>query len=149
MTFKARQWRRSAPSLAPLALTGPALAQTNSLVDISVVNRDTGETLRTWHHQGRIYGAGNPGTRYSLRFTSHTGERVLAVVSVVGVNIITGETANYNERGYAQSMANRRRERLAQERNHNRRLPVCPSQRVLRGANRPSGRCRRHRDGRI
>jgi hypothetical protein len=89
--------------LALLALTGPAVAQTNSPVEISVVNRDTGETLRIWRHDGRLYVAGDAGTRYGLRFTNHTDDRVLAVVSVDGVNIITGETANYNERGYVLS----------------------------------------------
>jgi hypothetical protein len=103
MTFKARLRRHAALGLTLLALTGPAAAQTNSLVDINVVNRDTGQILRTWHHQGRLYVAGDPGTRYGLRFTNHTGQRVLAVVSVDGVNIITGDTANYSERGYVLS----------------------------------------------
>jgi len=100
MAFKASLRRHTALGLTLLALTSPAVAQTNSLVDISVVNRNTGETLRTWYHQGRLYVAGDPGTRYGLRFTNHTGQRILAVVAVDGVNIITGETANYRERGY-------------------------------------------------
>lgn len=100
MTFTAKLRRRAALGLALLALTGPAWAQTNTLVNISVINRDTGESLRTWHHDGRLYVAGDPGTRYGLRFFNHTGRRVLAVVSVDGVNILTGETANYNQRGY-------------------------------------------------
>ena len=76
-------------ALAPLELR-PALAYTqNNLVDLRVINRDTGEVLRTWHRDGRLYVAGDPGTRYGLRFTNHTGRRVLAVVSVDGVNIIT------------------------------------------------------------
>ncbi|MGZ5927094.1 MAG: hypothetical protein ACXWLJ_10480 [Rhizomicrobium sp.] len=103
MTLKARLRRHAALALALLAFTGPATAQPNDLVDISVVNRDTGERLRTWYHAGRFYVAGTPGTRYGLRFANHTGQRVLAVVSVDGVNIITGETANYNERGYVLS----------------------------------------------
>jgi hypothetical protein len=82
-----------------LALAGPAWAQ-NNLVDLRVINRDTGEVLRTWRHDGRLYVAGEPGTRYGLRFANHTGQRVLVVASVDGVNIVTGETANYDERGY-------------------------------------------------
>jgi hypothetical protein len=100
MALKARLPRYAAFGLILLALAGPAAAQTNGLVDISVVNRDTGESLRTWYHDGRLYVAGDPGTRYGLRFANHSGGRVLAVVSVDGVNIITGETANYNQRGY-------------------------------------------------
>src|SRR5262249_39846641 len=100
MTFTTKPRLRTALGLAFLALTGPACAQTSNLVDINVVNRDTGESLRTWYHDGRLYVAGDPGTRYGLRFANHTGGRVLAVVSVDGVNIVTGETANYDQRGY-------------------------------------------------
>jgi hypothetical protein len=85
-----------------LALTGPAMAQGN-LVDLQVINRDTGEVLHTWRHDGRLYVAGEPGTRYGLRFSNHSGGRALVVASVDGVNIISGETANYNERGYVLS----------------------------------------------
>ena len=100
MTFTTKLRRRTALGFAVLALIMPAWAQANTLVDLRVVNRDTGETLRSWYHDGRLYVAGDPGTRYGLRFANHTGGRVLAVVSVDGVNIITGETANYNQRGY-------------------------------------------------
>ena len=106
MTFTARLPRRTVLVLGLLALANPAMvspavAQTqNNLVDLQVINRDTGEVLRTWRHDGRLYVAGDPGTRYGLRFSNHTGGRVLVVASVDGVNIITGETANYNERGY-------------------------------------------------
>ncbi len=75
----------------------------NSLVDLRVINRDTGEVLRSWRHGGRLYVAGEPGTRYGLRFSNHTGGRVLVVASVDGVNIVTGETANYDQRGYVLS----------------------------------------------
>jgi hypothetical protein len=104
MTFTTSLRRRTALVLGLLALAGPALAQPqNNLVDLRVINRDTGETLRTWYHDGRLYVAGEPGTRYGLRFFNHTNDRVLVVASVDGVNIITGETANYNERGYVLS----------------------------------------------
>ncbi len=104
MTFTTSLRRQTALVLGLLALAGPALAQTqNNLVDLRVINRDTGEVLRTWYHDGRLYVAGEPGTRYGLRFSNHTGDRVLVVASVDGVNIITGETANYNERGYVLS----------------------------------------------
>ena len=108
MTFTTSLRRRTALvlgllALAPLELS-PALAQTrNNLVDVRVINRDTGEVLRTWRHEGRLYVAGEPGTRYGLRFSNRTGGRILAVASVDGVNIVTGETANYDQRGYVLS----------------------------------------------
>ena len=49
---------------------------------------------------GRLFVAGEPGARYSLRVSNHTDGRVLVVMSVDGVNILTGETASYDQRGY-------------------------------------------------
>jgi hypothetical protein len=69
-------------------------------VDLSVVDRDTGRPLRIWRHDGRLFVAGRPGARYSLRVANNTNGRVLVVMSVDGVNILTGETANYDQRGY-------------------------------------------------
>lgn len=76
----------------------PALAP--GLVDLKVVDRDTGEAARVWRRAGRLYVAGRPGARYSVRVTNNSPGRVLAVVSVDGVNILTGETAAYDQRGY-------------------------------------------------
>lgn len=70
------------------------------LVDLTVVDRETGQPLRTWRHDGRLFVAGQPGARYSLRVTNHSAGRVLVVMSVDGVNVITGETAGYLQRGY-------------------------------------------------
>src|SRR5579872_6975069 len=69
-------------------------------VDLQVVDRETGRPLRVWRHEGRLFIAGPPGDRYSLRVSNHTEGRVLVVLSVDGVNIITGETASYDQRGY-------------------------------------------------
>lgn len=70
------------------------------LVDLTVVDRATGQPLQVWRHKGRLFVAGQPGARYSLRLTNNTGGRILAVMSVDGVNILTGETAGYDQRGY-------------------------------------------------
>jgi hypothetical protein len=69
-------------------------------VDMTVVDRDTGQPLRVWRHDGRLFVAGQPGARYALRVTNHTDARVLVVMSVDGVNILTGETAGYGQKGY-------------------------------------------------
>lgn len=82
-----------------LASAGEAAAGAN-FVDLTVVDRETGQPLRVWRHKGRSYTAGNPGARYSLRVTNHTGGRVLVVMSVDGVNILTGQTAGYGQSGY-------------------------------------------------
>ncbi len=69
-------------------------------VDLRVVDRDSGRTLPVWRHAGRLYVAGRPGARYALRVVNHTGRRVLVVMSVDGVNVLSGETAGVDQRGY-------------------------------------------------
>jgi hypothetical protein len=82
-------------------LAGATDAQASAdLVDLSVVDRDTGQPLQVWQRDGRLYVAGRPGARYGLRVTNNTGGRVLAVMSVDGVNVLTGETAGFGQTGY-------------------------------------------------
>ena len=90
-----------AMAVSALGLAGAARAQApGDLVDLTVLDRETGEPARIWRHQGRSYVAGRPGARYSLRVTNRTYGRVLVVLSVDGVNVVTGETAGYDQRGY-------------------------------------------------
>lgn len=70
------------------------------LVHLSVVDRDSGETKRVYLHDRRYFVAGQTGRRYSLRIENTSNERVLVVLSVDGVNVISGETADFNQRGY-------------------------------------------------
>jgi hypothetical protein len=85
---------------ACLLWAGAALAQAGALVDVAVVNRATGERVPVWSHHGRLYAAGTPGEKYSVLLSNRTGERVLTVVSVDGINVITGETAAPGQSGY-------------------------------------------------
>ena len=83
-----------------LAVVGSSEAAGPELVDLQVIDRETGEPARVWRHGGRFFVAGRPGALYSLRVTNNTPGRVLAVMSVDGVNILTGQTASYSQRGY-------------------------------------------------
>lgn len=85
---------------ALLALTLSVPARAGNLMDLDVVDRDTGATLTTYMQDGRLYVAGKPGHRYAVRLTNRTGARVLAVLSVDGVNAVSGETASANQSGY-------------------------------------------------
>ena len=86
-------------ALATLA-SPPACARQAPLVDLQVMDLDQGHAL-PWHpHRGRHYIEGQPGHRYSLVLHNTTGERLLAVVSVDGVNAISGETAGTGQSGY-------------------------------------------------
>ena len=75
-------------------------ANASVVADLSIVNRSTGERLPTYRHGGRLYVAGKPGDRYALELRNRTGERLLTVVSVDGVNVVSGETASASQRGY-------------------------------------------------
>lgn len=85
---------------AILALAAPLTASAGTLLDLSIVDRDTGATLQTVRHGGKLYVAGKPGHRYAVRMTNRSGARVLAVLSVDGVNAVTGETAGAGQNGY-------------------------------------------------
>src|SRR5665213_3993639 len=98
-TMSLRRRTILATALAAICLGGAACAHADA-VDLTVVDRATGQPLRVWRHDGRLFVAGRPGARYSLRVTNHTDGRVLVVLSVDGVNILTGETASYDQRGY-------------------------------------------------
>ena len=77
-----------------------ATAHAGNLLDLAVVDRDTGSTLPTYSDHGRLYVAGTPGHRYSVRLSNRSGGRVLAVLSVDGVNAVSGETASPDQTGY-------------------------------------------------
>ena len=95
----ARQFVRiSALSFSLLAASLPA--QAGRLVDMEIVNRNSGETLASHPHRGQHYVAGNPGDRYAVRLSNRSNERVLVVLSVDGVNVVNGETAASNQSGY-------------------------------------------------
>jgi len=83
-----------------LSLSLSAAAHAGNLVDVSVIDRDSGATLPTYSHGGKLYVAGTPGHRYGVRIVNRTGARVLTVLSVDGVNAITGENADPNQSGY-------------------------------------------------
>lgn len=84
------------------AAAAPAMVQVVRAdpVDLAVIDRATGQALPVWRRDGRLFVAGEPGARYSLRITSHMPGRVLVVMSVDGINIISGQTANYRQGGY-------------------------------------------------
>ncbi len=86
---------------AALWLAGCAsVAEAGRLAEVEVVSTATGRKLETWRHDGRIYIAGTPGERYAVRLANRSGGRLLAVLSVDGVNAVTGETAAARQSGY-------------------------------------------------
>jgi hypothetical protein len=86
-------------ALLNLAAIPAALADT-ARVRVDVLDRDNGDALSVWRDHGRPVVAGRPGARYAVRLVNNSGERVLAVVAIDGVNVVTGETAGVGQRGY-------------------------------------------------
>lgn len=83
------------------ALAWPLAAQAiGNTIDVQVIDREGGDTLAVYPWRGQHYVAGRPGTRYAIRVTNRSGERVLAVMSVDGVNILSGQTADWQQSGY-------------------------------------------------
>jgi hypothetical protein len=78
----------------------PAALATGRKVDVTVIDRETGETLVVHPFRGQHYIAGRPGSRYAIRIANRTGERVMAVMAVDGVNIVNGQTASWSQSGY-------------------------------------------------
>lgn len=88
------------PLLFTLALSVAVPVVASPLVELDVVDRDTGRWLPEYRHRGHTWIAGTPGHRYAVRLTNRSAERVLVVLSVDGVNAVTGETAHPSQTGY-------------------------------------------------
>lgn len=71
-----------------------------STAELTVYDRTEGRQLRVYWHEGRAYIAGKPGNEYQIGVRNRLREDVLAVVSVDGVNAITGESADTGQNGY-------------------------------------------------
>jgi len=79
---------------------GPAVASCSKLAELELIDRDTGQRLQVYQHAGERWVAGTPGHRYALSIRNRSAGRVLGVMSVDGVNIVSGETAGWDQRGY-------------------------------------------------
>ena len=85
---------------ALLAAFSASAAAVGGLADVSVFDRSEGRQLPVYWHEGRAYVVGKPGNEYSVRIRSRQREDVLGVISVDGVNVITGETSATQQSGY-------------------------------------------------
>jgi hypothetical protein len=96
-----RRSRLFAASLLGMAFIAPAAQPCPSAVArVDVYDRSEQRTLDIHQHRGRQYVVGRPGNEYAVRIRNCSDRRVLAVVSVDGVNVVTGETAAPDQSGY-------------------------------------------------
>ena len=82
-----------------LACALPAHA-IGDLVDVQIVDRSSGETLTPILHKGEWWIAGRPGNRYAVVLANRNAARTLNVLTIDGVNAVSGETGAWNQRGY-------------------------------------------------
>lgn len=84
---------------ALLLPASPAKAH-SQLLQVQVFDRESGRTLPEHAFRGDRWVAGTPGHRYALRVRNLTDKRVLAVLSVDGINVISGDSAATSQSGY-------------------------------------------------
>lgn len=102
-------WRERHKMKAAIAMLAMALlaaggaAAHGRLADLSVHDRTEGRRLVVHWHEGRAYVVGKPGNEYQVTIRNRSREEVLAVVSVDGVNVVSGETAHPGQTGYVLS----------------------------------------------
>jgi hypothetical protein len=96
--------RLTLPLLAVLALCGfkpvaPPRADAGP-VTLSLVERDQQLELPSYLHRGQYWVAGRQGQPYAVRLRNNSPELVLVVLSVDGLNVISGEVAAPDQTGY-------------------------------------------------
>src|SRR5437660_1292882 len=90
-------------ALAALALVAalPAQALTDRSGPYEVQVLVDGAPARTFHQAGEAFVLGQLGDRYTLRVVNRSGQRIEAVVSVDGRDVIDGKPADWRrKRGY-------------------------------------------------
>ena len=92
----------AAAALAIACAAGSSLAAA-AMGGMEIISRAEGRTLPVYKQDGRQWIVGTPGEEYGIRVCNTTGERVLAVMSVDGVNIVSGESASPSQSGYVLS----------------------------------------------
>jgi hypothetical protein len=94
--------KRLVGGILALGFSLQALAH-GALADLHVYDRTEAKRLPVHWHQGRAYVVGKPGNEYQVVVRNNSSDEILTVVSVDGVNVITGETADPSQSGYVLS----------------------------------------------
>jgi hypothetical protein len=87
------------PSAGARIAIGIAPVKVRAPYDVQVI-REGGEQLPTYGLRDRFYVQGNAGESYTIRVTNPTSNRVEAVVTVDGLDVIDGESGDLRKRGY-------------------------------------------------
>ena len=85
------------------AAAGLSAQAVGRMADLAIHDRATGRELPVYWHEGRPYVVGKPGNEYQVVVRNRRSEDLLAVVSVDGVNVLSGQTASPDQGGYVVS----------------------------------------------
>ena len=69
-------------------------------VTVEVLPRSYAAPIQSFSQHGQTYVAGVQNQEFRVRLRNTSGERVLAVLSVDGVNAVSGQTAGFEQPGY-------------------------------------------------
>jgi hypothetical protein len=84
-------------ALAIVAVNAHAVG---GLADVTLYDRAENRVLPLYFHEGRYYVIGKPGNEYELTIRNQQHAELMTVVSIDGVNAVSGETANWSQTGY-------------------------------------------------
>src|SRR5262249_26858262 len=84
---------------AALAVSCDSLA-VGGIAHVMIIDRNSGVELTPHLYRGEYWVAGTPGATYAIETRNRLSERLLAVTSVDGVNVISGATASWDQTGY-------------------------------------------------
>lgn len=87
-------------SLLCLFLAAGSALAAGSLANVEIRDRASGRVLPVYESGGRWFVAGRPGNEYQVTIRNRDRGDLLAVVSVDGVNVVSGETASPSQSGY-------------------------------------------------
>lgn len=78
----------------------PAAFAFGRIAEVEIIDRDSGTVLSPHYYHGEYWIAGHPGARYAIRIRNYASGRILAVTSVDGVNVLSGQDASFEQDGY-------------------------------------------------
>ena len=81
-------------------LLAPAARAIGRLADVTIYDRTAACVLPVYRHQGRNYVVGRAGHEFQVTLRNQSGGDLLTVLSVDGVNAVSGETAAWDQSGY-------------------------------------------------
>jgi hypothetical protein len=94
------QTRLAFAILSAVAAANTQASAYGHYVQFDVVASHYSQPISSFMHAGQSYVAGKSQQEFRVRLRNVSGERVLAVLSIDGVNAVSGQTAGFDQPGY-------------------------------------------------